>query len=361
MLMENYNNFDSLLEGVYRTISESNKKASLIYAYNTTWKTRLSRGLTECINWYEENKKAISYNDILEDIFYWEDDILKYRTHHWIIQFIKDNWLENDISRNFQKLLNTWPKLDAEFNWGNSEIYFNIVWWDDQSQNNIKISKWEHSIFIWILFYTVLEAIKNTLSEKQKGDYSFDDLRYIIIDDPVSSIDDTKIIDLAVKLAELIGYFNNFSINFIITTHHTLFFNVLYNNIKNNRNNTQRYILKRDKYNYDFFTIKKPFCYHLYIKKILEDAIKHKNIERYHFNLLRNILEKTVNFMWYRNIEECLKKCQLKEELISSFKQKLNSYSHAWSYDLEYKEINEDEKEIFIEVFQQVNTYFYKI
>ena len=43
----------------------------------------------------------------------------------------------------------------------------------------------------------------------------------------------------------------------------------------------------------------KSFSYHLYLKHTIEEAIKNKAIEKYHFMLLRNLYEKTANFLGY--------------------------------------------------------------
>ena len=42
-----------------------------------------------------------------------------------------------------------------------------------------------------------------------------------------------------------------------------------------------------------------PFSYHLYLKLELEKAIENNKINKYHFNFLRNILEKTSTFLGY--------------------------------------------------------------
>ena len=42
----------------------------------------------------------------------------------------------------------------------------------------------------------------------------------------------------------------------------------------------------------------KSFSYHLYLKKLLED-VESKDIQKYHFMLLRNLYEKTANFLGY--------------------------------------------------------------
>lgn len=43
----------------------------------------------------------------------------------------------------------------------------------------------------------------------------------------------------------------------------------------------------------------KSFSYHLHLKDTIEEAIKNSAIEKYHFTLLRNLYEKTANFLGY--------------------------------------------------------------
>jgi len=44
-----------------------------------------------------------------------------------------------------------------------------------------------------------------------------------------------------------------------------------------------------------------PFAYHLYLKTEIEKAIENNQIKKYHFNFLRNILEKTSTFLGYKS------------------------------------------------------------
>ncbi|MFP3454558.1 hypothetical protein R0K30_23445, partial [Bacillus sp. SIMBA_154] len=44
-----------------------------------------------------------------------------------------------------------------------------------------------------------------------------------------------------------------------------------------------------------------PFSYHLSLKADLEKAIETGQLNKYHFNFLRNILEKTCTFLGYED------------------------------------------------------------
>jgi wobble nucleotide-excising tRNase len=179
---------------------------------------------------------------------------------------------------------------------------------DDQSLDNIKISKGEESSFIWCFFYSLLEqiiAILDIPETGQRPSKKFDNLEYVFIDDPVSSLDDNHLIELAVNLAELIKKSNN--LKFVISTHNPLFYNVLYNELGNKacymlnkfEDSTYEIIEKKGDSN-------KSFSYHLFLKTTIEEAINSNNIQKYHFTLLRNLYEKTANFLGYPQWSELL-------------------------------------------------------
>ena len=123
--------------------------------------------------------------------------------------------------------------------------------------------------------------------------------KYLFIDDPLSSLDENHLIELAVNVAELIKLSPK-ELKFVITTHNPLFYNVIYNEL----NSKVGYML--DKNEDGTFELKekkgdsnKSFSYHLFLKQTIEEAIEVDNIQKYHFTLLRNLYEKTANFLGY--------------------------------------------------------------
>jgi hypothetical protein len=97
------------------------------------------------------------------------------------------------------------------------------------------------------------------------------------------------------------------NIKFIISTHNALFYNVLYNEVSAKSG----YILSG--FEDGTFELEKKygdsnqsFSYHLHIKISIEQAIKNNNIQRYHFALLRNLYEKTANFLGYKRWSDLL-------------------------------------------------------
>ncbi len=159
-----------------------------------------------------------------------------------------------------------------------SEVTFSFASGDDTSVANIKISKGEESNFIWCVYYSLLEQVVellNTLEPEDRASALFNDLEYVFIDDPVSSLDDTHLIELAVNIAELIKSSQS-ALKFIITTHNPLFYNVLYNEF-NNKNNTgykgkhseKKRLEKSMDGTFSLFNQSddSPFSYHLFLLK----------------------------------------------------------------------------------------------
>lgn len=89
-------------------------------------------------------------------------------------------------------------------------------------------------VFIWSIFYSLLDQVVHVLNIPEENDREtnqFDKLEYVFIDDPVSSLDDNHLIELAVNLAQLIKQSES-DLKFVITTHNPLFYNVLHNEFK---------------------------------------------------------------------------------------------------------------------------------
>ncbi|MGZ7242350.1 anticodon nuclease, partial [Streptococcus pyogenes] len=85
----------------------------------------------------------------------------------------------------------------------------------------------EERIFVWSVLLTLLEIIIEDLTESADTS-EFSKINYIYIDDPISSLDDTNIINAAIYLSDVIGSAENTDLKFVISTHQVLFYNVLY-------------------------------------------------------------------------------------------------------------------------------------
>ena len=309
------------LTEIAQTLKDANKKVQLIYAFNGVGKTRLSREFKELVapktegNDEEEKPiKVLYYNAFTEDLFYWDNDLKEDKNRELLIRPNKfTHWVfneqgqDNNVIKQFQHYTN--DKLTPRFSEDYNKITFTVDGGNDGVIDNIKISKGEESCLIWCIFFSLLKLVvdtRNIAEETDRDTNQFDDLEYIFIDDPVSSLDENHLIELAVNIAELIKS-NQSEVKFIITTHNPLFYNVLWNEFNNTDKRygykpkySRKYRL--EKYNdgsYDLLEQAKdsPFSYHLLLLSELEKAIESDDIKKYHYNFLRQILEKTSTFL----------------------------------------------------------------
>ncbi|WP_314270548.1 AAA family ATPase [Capnocytophaga sputigena] len=324
------------LEEIAQELKDSSKKVQLIYAFNGVGKTRLSRIFKDLVTSEQKDEektrsKIIYYNAFTEDLFYWDNDLeedtnrkLKIRPNGFTRWILVDEGQERNIITNFQRYTN--DKLTPIFNSeytikgedgkdikvpAYSEITFSIERGNNEKINNIKISKGEESCLIWCIFYSLLKQVIETLNipeAEERPIDGFNELEYVFIDDPVSSLDENHLIELAVNIAELINSSLNGQLKFIITTHNPLFYNVLYNELnfkkKNKKNSPCAYMLDKNEdgtFEIDpkFGDSNTSFSYHLFLKQTIEEAIQTKSIQKYHFILLRNLYEKTASFLGY--------------------------------------------------------------
>jgi anticodon nuclease len=309
------------LKDIAKELSNSDKKVQLIYAFNGVGKTRLSRTFKEVIAPKQEDDieeaaaKVIYYNAFTEDLFYWDNDLgedvnrkLNIRSNGFTRWILEDEGQGNNIITLFQRY--TSEKITPRFNETYNEISFSVEGGNEERIENIKISRGEESCFVWCVFYSLLREIVEVLSisePENRSSNQFDSLEYIFIDDPVSSLDENHLIELAVDIAELIKLSPK-ELKYIITTHNPLFYNILHNELglksKNKKTSSCIYLLDKNEDGTFEITPKfgdsnKSFSYHLFLKHTIEEAIKSNNIQKYHFTLLRNLYEKTASFLGY--------------------------------------------------------------
>ena len=394
--MANDKVFDTL-EDVAEELISSDKKVHLIYAFNATGKTRLSTILKDKLNISENNeeskvKKILYFNAFTEDLFTWENDLendedryLKYDKRTYFGNFLENQQQFNQVIITFQKFVGDLivpifedieeqavddfgipiidiiggqriPRLESNF----KSIRFTV---DDET---IKISRGEERIFVWSIFLTLLELIIEELSDSDI-DSDFQDFKYIYIDDPISSLDDNNTIDSAIFLKEIIAKSKRTDLKFIISSHQPLFYNVLYNEIRFDRKIPNKkksfYVMKKevdkeDKVGYILTDIERdsPFGYHLRVREELRRAVDSGRVEKFHYALLRNLLEKTATFLGYSRWEEVLLGLEvagdeITPENIELYAQRIDLFTHNRQSDLEFRELQEREKNTLIELF----------
>lgn len=342
------------LTQIAQQLQAANKKVLLIYAFNGIGKTRLSREFKELVapkaSLAEEGGSAadqpsafhniIYYNAFTEDLFYWDNDLKDDAQRRliiqpnsftdWLLSILQEQGQDGNIVKHFQRYTNS--KITPHFSEDFQSITFSLERGGSDTIHNLKISKGEESNFIWSLFYTFLEEVVSILEDEpdDRSSRSFDELEYIFIDDPVSSLDENHLIEIAVDLANLIKKAKG-KIQFIVSTHNALFYNAFSNTLTRCQPTAtldKRILKKTDD---GHFEIKNQdasqFLYHLYLKEEIEKAVSNKSIKKYHFNYLRNILEKTAIFLGHQRWKDILPDISI--DLASYESRMLDMSSHS--------------------------------
>ena len=284
------------------------KKTIVVFAYNGTGKTRLSaefKSLGQELNEETGIKSAdtLYYNAFTEDLFHWENDlendverILTMNSNSRFFSGLQGLAIENKI----RELLSRYADFDFFIDYASSKISFSrniMVDGTLQSVPNIKISRGEENIFIWCFFLAIVDLVV-------QGNEGYSWVKYVYIDDPISSLDDNNVIAIAAHLSELL---KKADVKVVVSTHHTLFFNVFCNEISRaeqlflQRNNANKQYLLKD-------TTKTPFFHHVALLQELTRIVNSNEIYTYHFNILRTILEKTASFHGYAHFSSCIRK-----------------------------------------------------
>ena len=377
------------LREIAEHLQASEKKLQLIYAFNGSGKTRLSREFKELISPKlsaategDEEEEAdpshpqiLYYNAFTEDLFYWDNDLTEDVAPKLIIQpntftqwTLVEQGQDQNVIANFQHYSS--DKLTPEFNEDFSEVTFSFERGNQNQENNIKLSKGEESNFIWSVFYTLLDQVIETLNiadESDRDTDQFNDLKYIFIDDPVSSLDDNHLIRLAVDIAALIKksqFYDLQGLRFIITTHNPLFYNVLCNEFARDdkkagwkaKQFSKHKLVKFEDgtYNLESQATDSPFSYHLFLNTELNKAIEAGQIHKYHFNFLRNILEKTSTFLGYKNWEELLPKTG--DGTSDAYAKRIVNWgSHSKHAGDEVRDLDEEDKRVLKFLAESIN------
>lgn len=385
------------LAEIAQQLKGADKRVQLIYAFNGTGKTRLSREFRQLIapkaDGDEEEaaelsrSKILYYNAFTEDLFYWDNDLeedaepkLKIQPNTFTDWVLKDQGQDMNVITTFQRYAN--DKLTPHFSTERiekgeddklitikafSEVTFTMERGDATHSGNLKISKGEESNFIWSIFYTLLEQVIGVLNVAEPGDREtdqFNKLEYVFIDDPVSSLDENHLIQLAVDLVQLVKSSDS-DVRFIITTHNPLFYNVLFNELNSDdgsykKKSFDKYrLVKHDDGTYELVgqSNDSPFSYHLYLKSELEKAIESGQVSKYHFNFLRNILEKTSTFLGYKKWGDLLPRTD--DGKTNPYEARIiNISSHSKHAGEEVAELTEDDKRVLRYLVEQLNVMY---
>ena len=245
------------------------KKFILLYAYNGIGKTRLSiafKDMGQSVNADGETDKCdtLYFNAFTEDLFSCDNDLENDSERRLTLNADSSFFagLESmEMDNRIRTLLNRYADFEFRIDTTTWEVVFAREFrvrgdgaagdeadsadagrgesgdeYETHREEAIKISRGEENIFIWCFFLAIVEL---ALDDDGTGPYNW--VKHIYIDDPISSLDEHNAIAVANHLAMLLKRSKS-GLKTVISTHHTLFFNVLCNEL----NRANKYFLSRD-------------------------------------------------------------------------------------------------------------------
>lgn len=339
------------LDALAQFLREREKKAIFIFAYNGTGKTRLSMAFKD-LGKIDDAHDTLYFNAFTEDLFTWDNDlesdserVLRMNTASRFF----DGLAELEMESRIRKFLHRYADFDFDIDYGAGRIRF----WRETQKNAdeeeepvlIKVSRGEENIFIWCFFLAIAQLAID-------GQEAYSWVKYIYIDDPISSLDENNAIAVAVHLAQLVKGQNR--VRVVISSHHTLFFNVVCNEM----DNAQHYFLSKEPDGYHLRnTNATPRFYHVAMLTELHKAAKSGKLYTYHFNILRSIMEKTATFHGFNKFGNIIKP-ESDDQDGTLKKRYVNLLSHGNYSHFEPVEMMEENKQIFRKILNDfMNNY----
>ncbi|ECH9472131.1 AAA family ATPase [Salmonella enterica subsp. enterica serovar Takoradi] len=324
----------------------------LIYAYNGTGKTRLSMAFKDkgknrrrrratVNNSVEAKGDTLYFNAYTEDLFHWDNDlngdtarVLRINSESKFFNGFRELALEPKIFAYLERYAN----FDFDIDYTQWTISFSRG-----DATNIKVSRGEENIFIWCIYLAICEL---AIDGDETGPYNW--VKYLYIDDPISSLDDNNAIAVASDLAQLIKRGKD-KLKTVISSHHGLFFNVMCNELK--KLSHKKYFFHSEKTSGKYTlraTDDTPFLHHVAMLSELQQAAildtpAAPKLYTYHFNMLRSILERTATFFGYDDFSACIH--GVKDEVL--YGRALNLLSHGKHSAYEPRAMGDDTKDLF--------------
>ena len=328
----------------------NNQDFVLLYAYNGTGKTRLSMEFKEA----GKRKKGAArdtlyFNAFTEDLFYWDNDLEN--DNQRVLEMNKDSQFFSglqglEIEDKIRSFLHRYADFDFTIDYQTWTVIFSR-----EDNQYFKVSRGEENIFIWCLFLAIAQ-----LAIDEHESYTW--VKYFYIDDPISSLDDNNAIAIASDLGRLLKNSKD-RIKSVISSHHSLFFNVICNDLRKIPH--KKYFLYRLKDTGEYIlnaTDDTPFFHHVAMLDELQKAVKSDKLYAYHFNMLRNILEKTATFFGFKDFSGCLH--GVEDENL--YARALNLLSHGKYSVYEPREMVDDNKKLFKNILEAfLNRYKFEL
>lgn len=369
-----YKDLNKVAARLHDDLSQPEINAVLLYAFNRTGKTRLS------MTFKDKGKKkklpdTLYYNAFTEDLFTWHNDFkhdqeryLKINEQSNFFKGIKGLAIEEKIHSHLER----YAEFDFFINYDDWKVTFsrnifnpkynpknpNNIEPEKIKVDNIKISRGEENIFIFSVFLALCELVI-------EGSEEYKWVKYIYIDDPISSLDENNAITIATDLAGLIKRdINDNKKNrkkYIISSHHSLFYNVIYNELRTIKSKT--YLLHKTPNEIYHLQANDdtPFFHHIdelcQLKQCVEKyrATEHLDekilqsdiLKAHHFNTLRAILERTAIFFGRDDFSYCIEGLKDKD----LYARAVNIMSHGKYSIYAPKGMMRENAELFVELF----------
>lgn len=377
----NYDIITSLRKVFEEDESGKYTNCALIFAYNGTGKTRLSYDFAHYGREDGASQHTLYYNAYTEDLFTWDNDLENNTDHHLIIN--QDSALIQGLagfnfSEPLRKYLQVFTDIDFDFHYDseNPDLPDYVVFsktLNDETFENIKISRGEERLFVWCFFRCIVDQVL-------EGNSAYKGIEYIYIDDPMSSLDDNNVITFAAQLYNVIrdslrnerrvinsGIGELRRIKFIISTHHALFFHVMIHGLSNDSKLGQFYLHRAkdsDEVILKSMSDKTPFYYNVAMMSEIQEAIFNDRLYTYHFTIMRSVMEKIAEFFGHRDYRYILDGITYKGndfdepsfskgELVDLYSRIVNVFSHQGQF-FSPTLMNEDNKD-------SIKTLFYHI
>lgn len=288
------------------------KKFILLYAYNGTGKTRLSmafKGIGKQGEGENATRDTLYFNAFTEDLFTWDNDlegdsarVLKMNAASRFFAGLEALEMETRI----RPFLHRYADFDFSIDYSNWSIRFSRdvpVGETTQTIDNIKVSRGEENLFIWCFFLAIVQLAMD-------GAEAYQWVKYIYIDDPITSLDEHNAIAVGNHLTQFLKR-KDHAIKTVISSHHTLFFNVLWNELREIAHKKfaphfLSHTRKTGQYHLSY-TGDTPFFHHLTLLQEIWRAKESGQIYTHHFNALRSLLEKSSIFHGHKKFTVCIK------------------------------------------------------
>lgn len=318
----------SYLRGKVDPDPRSHRKFVLLFAYNGTGKTRLSGAFRDQGKQTDEDDETTSrdtlyFNAYTEDLFTWyndlqgdQDRVLQLNSASKFFDGMRELEMENRIGPLLERYTDlrflleyTGPTNDETENRRNEPSAPYVTFFRERDSNGdpvpLKPSRGEENAFVWCFFLAIVQLVLD-------GAEAYDWVKYIYIDDPVSSLDEHNSIVVANHLVRVYREADDVHVGTVISTHHHLFFNVLHYELKSHFNRPSQYVLSRDRgteiYRLTEHRGDTPSFHHVAALVELDQVARGGTIHTYHFNMLRAVLEKTALFHGYTHFGKCIKR-----------------------------------------------------